>query len=205
MPSPSIVLISGGPVETAWQNLQHTTTTTIYTNGNTNISNQEVENVHVNVNANATWMLMQLKQNELQLIQTGKNGYCEMVTQLDQNEIMFGILVILAKDNCNNSNNNSTTGTSTSENNVSIRRRYVFFTFTGSHVSPFQTAQQAIHGPEIQALFPGVTIHMEADASLSTFTQKKIAQQLLKSTGAHAPNRISFGPNDEHSISELIA
>jgi hypothetical protein len=144
------------------------------------------------------WMLMKFQQNELQLVNTGKSGYCEMVTQLEQNEIMFGIIVILAKDACSENGDDNPT------NNVSVRRRYVFFTFTGSHVSAFQTAQQAILGPEIQALFPGISIHMEADASLSSFTQKKIALRLLQSNGAHAPNRIHFGPNDEHVIADLI-
>ena len=135
------------------------------------------------------WCLFVLKGKVLSLAGQGSGGYNELITQFDQNYVMFGALKVIGKDD--------------RQTLEALRPKYVFFTFIGDKVTVLQRAKVSVQRGAPEKIFNGYSTRLDVNGNLHNFTREEISKELLKCGGAHTPSHYVFGPGDEIEVSSL--
>jgi len=122
------------------------------------------------------WLLVGYDENQkdtLKLVGSGSGGMNELKTQLDSNQVLYGIFRVIGVDQ------------------DSRRTKYVFVTFIGSGLSPLKRARTSTHKSALAQYFNGFHVEIYA-ASEDDLTEDDIVKRLNSSTGAHKPKHYEF-------------
>ena len=129
------------------------------------------------------WILMQLEKNDsASIFGYGMNGMAEMIRNLDEREVLYGIFKVVAF--------------SQAGARISIREKFVFLCWVPEEAPVFSRAQAVTRK---QVLLKRLeTYHVEIRAEQKEdISRENIVNILDNSCGSHKPQKYIFGPGDE--------
>ena len=129
------------------------------------------------------WILLQLEKNDsVTIFGYGKNGMVEMIHNLDEKEVLYGIFKVVAF--------------SQAGARISIRDKFVFLCWVPEEAPVFSRAQAVTRK---QVLLKRLeTYHVEIRAERKEdISRENIVNILDNSCGSHKPQKYIFGPGDE--------
>ena len=134
-------------------------------------------------NSKYNWILMQLAKDEsLSVFGYGNGGIDELVTKLNDNEVVYGIFKVTAYNQA---------GTCTS-----IRERFVFMTWVPNGASVFARGRVATHKQVLLSKLQ--TYHADIRyESKDEISKEEIVKILDRSCGSHKPQKYIFAEGDE--------
>jgi len=140
------------------------------------------------------WYLMKLDgkvgaTSDLAFVQEGSGGAAEMVEFLKDKakNIMFGLLMCV-----------------TTDDSKSVRGKFIYLRVVGSKVKMMSKAKLTPTLGKIDDQFPckHLTLDINEDAA-NELKPEKLATELLRVGGAHKPDVMSFGPDQEVEVKSL--
>lgn len=134
-------------------------------------------------NSPINWILIQLAKDEsLQVYGHGTKGVDEMMENLSDSEVLYGIFRVVGVNQ---------EGTCTS-----IRERFVFLTWVPENSSVFARARVALHKSVLLSRLQ--TYHADIRAeSKSDITKEDLMKRLNDTCGSNKPQKYIFAPGDE--------
>merc|ERR1712154_112487 len=140
------------------------------------------------------WYLMKLKgkvgkSTDLTFVKEGSGGAAEIVEFLKEHEksIMFGLLKCI-----------------TTDDGKSVRGKFIYIRFIGSKVKTMSKAKLTPSLGKIDDNFP--CKHLTVDITekcADDLAPKNLAKELLRVGGAHKPDTMSFGPDQDVDVKSL--
>mmetsp|Transcript_23929 Transcript_23929/g.67026 ORF Transcript_23929/g.67026 Transcript_23929/m.67026 type:complete len:169 (-) Transcript_23929:48-554(-) len=131
------------------------------------------------------WCVYEMQGKDLAVKATGNDGFSGLVNQLDDNSVLWGAFLVKGVDDRGST--------------VSVRDKFVGFTWIGESVSVLKKARVSVQKRDVFRLLDGCGMNIEI-MDKESFTPKYILQVLLKSGGAHKPTYYQFGPNEEDKL-----
>ena len=129
------------------------------------------------------WILLKLEKNDSATVfGYGMNGMAEMISNLDEREVLYGIFKVVAF--------------SQAGARISIREKFVFLCWVPEEAPVFSRAQAVTRK---QVLLKRLeTYHVELRAEQREDISREIIVNILdNSCGSHKPQKYIFGPGDE--------
>jgi len=139
------------------------------------------------------WLLYGLvgKSNKAELVGSGTGGLSELVSNLSDDRVMFGLLRVIGAD--------------VQANVTSNREKFVYISWIGKSVGVLQRARVGMQSKDVQTSFVGVSLAVVVDASTTAdLEMETLAKRLLACGGAHKPTKYVFGPGQEYSLLDLL-
>merc|ERR1712130_587249 len=140
------------------------------------------------------WYILKLdgkvgKTTKLTLVKEGNGGAEEIVDFLKDHpkSMMFGLLKSITTDNA-----------------MSVRAKFIYLRFIGSGVKTMTKAKLTGSIGKIDDQFPCKHLTIDINEKCADdLSPKKMAKELLRVGGAHKPDKIEFGPNQEVLVKDL--
>ncbi|CAF3152083.1 unnamed protein product [Rotaria socialis] len=121
------------------------------------------------------WILLSYGDNgDIVLSGKGTGGLIEMKTQLNENQVYYGVARVRAVDD-----------------HGSKRAKFVFITYVGTGVTPIRRARVSTHKHEFERFFNGYHIQVYANSE-DDLSEESITASLHACAGAHKPQAYEF-------------
>jgi hypothetical protein len=144
-----------------------------------NISDQEISDAWQTVKSNdgdLNWILLSYSDKAaLKLFGKGTGGFDEMVAQLSDEEILYGVVKVFGVDE------------------DSKRTKFIQVTWVGPGVKPMARAKVSTHKSTVINFFSGTHLQLHVTAS-NELDKAAVAKALTGNTGSHKPK--SYDWND---------
>jgi len=130
-------------------------------------------------NSKINWVLSKYDSTGkgLELVGKGEKGLAELVGQLDDGLVMYGMFKLHAVDD------------------DSRRTKFVTLIWVGSGCKPLVKAKVSTHKSEVLKFFKGSHLDVHV-GSKDELTKEDIVHRLNVSTGSHKPKSYDFGEED---------
>eukprot|EP01097_Dermamoeba_algensis_P001926 TRINITY_DN175_c0_g2_i2.p1 TRINITY_DN175_c0_g2~~TRINITY_DN175_c0_g2_i2.p1 ORF type:complete len:553 (-),score=181.91 TRINITY_DN175_c0_g2_i2:249-1907(-) len=104
-------------------------------------------------------------QKKLNVHSTGKDGISEMISRLKDDCIYYGYLRVTTGDE------------------LSVRTKFVFFTFIGESVGPLKRARVSVHKAQVATAIQNYSVEIQA-SSVEDLSEERIMDKVIKSGGS---------------------
>merc|ERR1712157_28509 len=140
------------------------------------------------------WYILKLNgkvgtTTDLTLVKEGSGGAAEIVECLKEYEksIMFGILKCITTDDA-----------------MSVRGKFIYIRFVGSKVKTMSKAKLTPSLGKIDDHFPCKHLTVDINEKCAEdLAPKKLAKELLRVGGAHKPDKMNFGPDQDVDVKSM--
>jgi len=132
--------------------------------------------------AKTNWLTVSVDGKRVAYLESGTGGIEEFKNSLSDDQILFGIIKVIALD--------------VKKNVTSKRTKFIFVTWVGVNVSVLKKARVSVQTEEVKTMFPGVSISIQAD-SKDSFDPTDLTKAFLKVGGAHKPTQYKFAEDIE--------
>jgi len=142
--------------------------------------------------AEINWYILKLKSKkneDMELVTSGNGGAVEVVEFLSDKtkNIFFGLLKCVTTDDA-----------------MSVRSKFIYIRFVGSAVKSVAKAKLTTSMGKIDDKFPCKHLTMDLNEKCADDMKPiKMAKELLRVGGAHKPDKISFGPDQDVDVKSL--